>query len=81
MIKAEDGDINGAVNDIITLYKYGVHNANGPKILIEKLVGIALQSLSIKAAMNVIEEEKINAEQKKILEDIGKFSSSVPKTS
>ncbi|HUU19571.1 MAG TPA: ankyrin repeat domain-containing protein [Sedimentisphaerales bacterium] len=69
MLSAEDGNINAAVDDIVTLYTFGAHVAEGPKPLIEKLVGIAIKSLSIKAAFNILDKKMADANLMKSLED------------
>ncbi len=69
MLSAEDGDITSAVNDTLTLYTFGVHVANGPKPLIEKLVGIAVKSLSIGTAFNILDKKMVDTNLMKNLED------------
>ena len=69
MLSAEDGNITSAADDIGTLYKYGAHIAEGPKPLVEKLVGIAVKSLSIKAVFNFLDEKMVDAALMKSLED------------
>jgi len=69
MLSAEDGNITSAANDISTLYKFGAHIANGPKPLVEKLVGIAVKSLSIRAAFNILDQKMLDTGMTKNLED------------
>jgi hypothetical protein len=69
MLSAEDGNINGAIDDIVTLYTFGAHVAAGPKTLVEKLVGIAIKALSIRTAFNVLDQKMVNADMMKSLED------------
>jgi len=69
MLSAEDGNITSAADDIGTLYKYGAHIADGPKPLVEKLVGIAVKSLSIRAAFNFLDKKMVDAALMKSLED------------
>ena len=68
-LSAEDGDITSAVDDIITLYKFGAHVADGPKPLVEKLVGIAVKSLPIRVAFNILDKKMVDANLMKSLED------------
>lgn len=70
IIQAEDGNISNATEDLFTLYKIGAQLTAGPKPLVEKLVGIAVKSLSIKAAFNILEKEMLNAGMMKNLQDI-----------
>ncbi|MFZ2148819.1 MAG: ankyrin repeat domain-containing protein [Sedimentisphaerales bacterium] len=69
MLSAEDGNITNAADDIGTLYKYGAHIADGPKPLVEKLVGIAVKSLSIRAAFSFLDKKMVDANLIKSLED------------
>lgn len=69
MLSAEDGNITSATNDILTLYTFGAHVANGPKILIEKLVGITIKSFSIKASFNLLDKKMVDTNLMKTLED------------
>ena len=69
MLSAEDGNINGAIDDIVILYTFGAHVAAGPKILVEKLVGIAIKSLSIGTSFNFLDKRMVDAGMMKSLED------------
>ncbi len=68
-LSAEDGNITSAVDDIVTLYTFGAHVADGPKPLVEKLVGIAVKSLPIRVAFNIIDRKMLDASSMKSLED------------
>ncbi len=69
MLSAEDGNINGAIDDIVTLYTFGAHVAAGPKPLVEKLWGIAVKALSIGTSFNLLDQKMVNAGMMKSLED------------
>jgi len=69
MLQAEDGGVSGAVNDIVTLYRSGAHIAAGPKLLIEKLVGISIKALSIRAAFNILDGKMIDTDSMKNLQN------------
>jgi len=69
MLSAEDGNINVAIDDIVTLYTFGAHIANGPKPLIEKLVGIAIKSLSIKTSFNILDKKMVDTNLMKSMDD------------
>ena len=68
-LQAEKGNINSVINDIVTLYKFGTHISEGPKQLIEKLMGIAIKGISIKTAFNVIDKKMVNSALMKNLAD------------
>lgn len=69
MLQAEDGNITGAVDDIVTLYTFGAHIADGPKLLVAKLVGIAIKTLPIRTAFNILDKKMVDANLMKRLED------------
>jgi hypothetical protein len=69
MLSAEDGDITSAANDILALYTFGAHVANGPKLLLEKMAGIAVKALSIGTSFNLLDQKMVNAGMMKSLED------------
>jgi len=69
MLQAEDDNVTNAVNDMVTLYKFGVHIAVGPKHLIEKLVGIGVKSFAISAAFNILDEKMIDTDSMKNLQN------------
>jgi len=68
-LQAEDGNITSALNDIATLYTIGAQMSAGPKHLVEKLVGIAVKSLSIRAVFNILDRKMIDAALMKSLEE------------
>jgi len=68
-LSAEDGNITSAVDDIVTLYKFGAHVADGPRSLVEKLVGIAIKSLSIRTAFNILDRNMTDGTLIKSLEE------------
>jgi hypothetical protein len=68
-LQAENGNINSVINDIVTIYKFGTHISEGPKQLIEKLVGIAIKGVSIKTAFDIIDKKMLNASSMKTLEN------------
>jgi cytochrome c biogenesis protein CcmG/thiol:disulfide interchange protein DsbE len=69
MLQAENGNISSAINDIITLYKFGVHIASGPNLTEEKIAGIVVKNLSIRAGFNIIDRNMLNSALMKSLED------------
>lgn len=61
-IKAEHGDIDGAFEDIIHIYRAGEH-FKGPRTLVEQLVGIAIQSLAVNSAFEIISRKEVSPKQ------------------
>jgi ankyrin repeat protein len=68
-LKAEDGNVAGAISDIVTLYKLGTHNEAGPKLLIEKLIGINIKGMAVTVALNILSETPVNADLMKGLQE------------
>ena len=60
-LKAYTGDIEGAFDDIFTLYRSGEH-LKGPKVLIEQLVGIALQAMAAETSRTILINTDIDPE-------------------
>ncbi|MHC4120923.1 MAG: hypothetical protein ACYSWO_25815 [Planctomycetota bacterium] len=56
-LHAAEGNIDKAVADIITCYRFGLHQT-GPKVLVEQLVGIALRSIAIQTAFAILDRTK-----------------------
>ena len=69
MLSAEDGNVTSAVDDVVTLYTFGAHVTAGPRSLVEKLVGIAVKSLSIRTSFNILDKKMVDTNLMKSLED------------
>jgi len=69
MLQAEEGGVSDAVNDIETLYGLGAHSEAGPRLLVEKLIGIAIKSMAIKVAFNILSETTVNIDLMKNLQN------------
>jgi hypothetical protein len=69
MLQAEDGGVSGAVNDIETLYRFGAHSEAGPRLLVEKLMGIAIKSMAVTNAFKILNETLVNADLMKGLQE------------
>jgi cytochrome c biogenesis protein CcmG/thiol:disulfide interchange protein DsbE len=69
MLQAENGNINSVINDIDKLYKFGAHVASGPNLTEEKMVGIAVKGLAIRAGFNILDRKKLDTAMMKSLED------------
>ncbi|MGD2095837.1 MAG: ankyrin repeat domain-containing protein [Phycisphaerales bacterium] len=69
MQRAQAGDVTGAVDDIISLYKVGAHITDGPKFIIEKLVGMSIKTLSVKSVFNLLDKEMADAAVMKNMQD------------
>ncbi|MGA2172117.1 MAG: hypothetical protein ABSG82_03765 [Sedimentisphaerales bacterium] len=57
---AADGNINSALRDIETCYRFGRHN-KGEKILIEQLVGIAIEGKALASVRQLLDAYKIDS--------------------
>ncbi|MHC4310222.1 MAG: redoxin domain-containing protein [Planctomycetota bacterium] len=69
MLHAENRNINSVINDIDKLYKFGAHVASGPNLTEEKMVGIAVKGLAIRAAFNILDRKLVSTALMKSLED------------
>ncbi len=69
MLQAEEGGVSGAISDIETLYKFGAHNEAGPRLLVEKLTGIAIKSMAVVVALNILSETAVNVDLMKGLQE------------
>ena len=69
MLSAENGNTTSALNDIDTLYTVGSQLSVGPKLLVEKLVGIALESFSNIALFNILDRKILDVASMKNLEN------------
>ncbi|MBC8468649.1 MAG: TlpA family protein disulfide reductase [Planctomycetes bacterium] len=68
-MQPEKRSINSIINDIVTIYKLGVHVASGPNLTGEKMVGIAVKGLSVSAGFNILDRKMLNTASMKSLED------------
>ena len=68
-LQPENRNINSIINDIVTMYKFGTHVASGPNLTGEKMVGIAVQGLSVSAGFNILDRKMLNTASMKSLED------------
>jgi len=60
-LSAEDGDIDSALRDIETCYRFGRHNKS-EKTLVEQLVGMAIQRCTLDTARLLLDTYKIDSE-------------------
>jgi peroxiredoxin len=68
-LQPENPNINSIITDIVTLYKFGVHVASGPNLVGEKMVGIAVKGLSVRAGFNILDKKMLDTASIKSLED------------
>jgi hypothetical protein len=66
--RAYSGDINGAVNDLITLFRFSSH-LEGQELLVEQLVAVAIEALAYNRTTMVLSRVDIPAAQLKRLQD------------
>jgi len=59
-LKAHAGDIEGAFDDIFTLYRSGEH-LKGPRILIEQLVGMVVQAIAAETSRAILANTNIDS--------------------
>lgn len=59
--RAEHGGHKAAFNDLITLYRFGLH-VRTDKLLLEQLVGIALQGTAVQTARTVVGRNQISVQ-------------------
>ncbi|MBN1805147.1 MAG: ankyrin repeat domain-containing protein [Sedimentisphaerales bacterium] len=69
MLSAEDGNVTSALGDIETLYTIGAQMVTGPKLLIEKLLGLAVKNLPIRTVLDMLDRKMIDNAMMKSLED------------
>ena len=56
-LAAEQGNVNEAVADILTCYRFGLHQM-GPKTLVEQLVGIAIKAKAMQTAFEILDRTR-----------------------
>ena len=61
MLKADDGDVTGALTDAATIYRVGSLAAAAPKPLVGKLVGNAIKAVAVKAVFTIINDRPLDA--------------------
>jgi hypothetical protein len=66
--RAYSGDIDGTVNDLITLIRFSSH-LRGQGLLVEQLVAIAIEALTCSRTTMIVSRVDIPAEQLKRLQD------------
>jgi hypothetical protein len=60
-LKAYDGHIEEAFDDLLTCYRAGRH-LKGPRSLIEQLVGIGIQALSTSSILSILDNQKVDTQ-------------------
>jgi hypothetical protein len=66
-LKAYDGHIEEAFDDLLACYRVGRH-LKGPRMLIEQLVGIAIQSISTQDMLVILNNQKVDSQLLKNLQ-------------
>ena len=67
-LKAQDGNIEEALDDLLACYRAGMH-LKGPRSLVEQLVGMAIQALSVWGVFDILDNQKIDGQLLKSLLD------------
>jgi hypothetical protein len=65
---AEQGRFEDSFNDLTACYRFGRHIRQGNKILVEQLVGIAIESLSVQTLRDILATHKVDSASLKILQ-------------
>ena len=60
-LKAYNGDIETAFNDLFICYRVGMH-FKGPRAAIEQLVGLSIQALANRTALVILKEQAVDNE-------------------
>lgn len=66
-LQAFDGDTEQAFDDLLACYKVGGH-FKGPRTLVEQLVGIAIQALSIRSVLVILDNQEMDSQLLKNLQ-------------
>ena len=66
-LKAYDGHIEEAFDDLLTCYRAGRH-LKGPRFLIEQLVGMAIQALSTQNVLVILSNQEVDSQLLKNLQ-------------
>ncbi|MBN2455291.1 MAG: hypothetical protein JXB29_01945 [Sedimentisphaerales bacterium] len=60
-LKAYNGDVEGAFDDLLACCRTAQH-FKGPRSLVDQLVGIAIQALSLKSAIVILENQQVSSQ-------------------
>ena len=60
-VEASEGNVEAALDDVLSCLQAGRH-FKGPRMLIEQLVGIAIQALSLKTALVILDSQEIDTQ-------------------
>lgn len=66
-LNAAQGNIDKAVADVITSYRFGLHQMR-PKFLVEHLVGIAIRALAVRTAFEILDRTEMGQASMKSLQ-------------
>jgi hypothetical protein len=67
-LQAERSQYEQAINDLISCFRLGMHIRSGTKCLIEQLVGIAIQALSVDRIRQILNEYHLSVKQLDLLQ-------------
>jgi hypothetical protein len=68
-LSAEQGHYEDSFNDLTACYRFGRHIRQGSKTLIEQLVGIAIEAISVGTTRDILGEHKIDSSALKALQE------------
>lgn len=66
---AVKGNMDTAIDDILTCYRLGGHFKKGPKILIGQLVGIAIEKLALNSGFSILDRAQVDTAVMKYLQN------------
>jgi hypothetical protein len=67
--EAIKGNLDTAIDDILTCYRFGEHFTLGPKILIGQLVGIAIEKLALNSGFSILDRAQVDTAVMKYLQN------------
>jgi len=67
-LKAHNGDVEQAFDDLLVCYRVGTH-LKGPRSLIDQLVGIAVEALSVKNTFVIVAHKQVDSQLLKSFQD------------
>ncbi|MHC4843692.1 MAG: hypothetical protein ACYTEE_07820 [Planctomycetota bacterium] len=68
-LQVEQGQYEQVFTDLISCFRLGIHIRSGNKSLIEQLLGIAIQAISVDRIHQILSEHNLNAEQLALLQE------------
>ena len=67
--EAVKGNLDTAIDDILTCYRFGEHFTLGPRTLIEQLLGIAIERLALNSGFSILDRAQVDTAVIKYLQN------------